>query len=618
MTATSPGADDNAAALRSYARAIRARGGVVVAVTLAAIVVAAALLAMRTPTFTSTAQLLVTPLPQDDSAFLGTSLVRDSTDPTRTMQTAAALVASPAAAQRAARQLGIDQRTVEQSVNVEPLGESNILSIAASSPTAEGAARLANAYAESVLGVRGDEIQRQVDAIIQTVGANPRPTSGDKSQLAELRAVRDRGDPTLLLSQPAQLPRSASGAPARLILVLAAVAGFTLGSIAALLMLRRVADEDELIEVYPLPVLARVPVGGRRPDSSALTSAPYEVIEAFRSLRLQLEFGDRHGGAILLTSASRREGKTVSTIDLARELTAVGRRVVLIDLDLRQPQLSARLGVVPGRDLLDVTRRRDPLADALREVPGAPLLHLAAPTSVPDARNVERFETRLPALIDEARKVADYVLLDGPPLGEVSDALHAVPLVDHVLVVARVGRTSRAALETLRDLLRRANRVATGYVLIGGVARRRGRAKYPPTLVGGRLGRDVVAASNGHRRRGADEKELQVGSLRMDLRSGRTWRGSDELDLAPNGRRVLERLMRRPGEVVSRAELFADLAGENGLRRTIDVDRAIKQLRLRVDRPFSVRSIETVRGQGFRLRADGGQAPARTPPTPAR
>ena len=110
MTATSPGADDNAAALRSYARAIRARGGVVVAVTLAAIVVAAALLAMRTPTFTSTAQLLVTPLPQDDSAFLGTSLVRDSTDPTRTMQTAAALVASPAAAQRAARQLGIDQR----------------------------------------------------------------------------------------------------------------------------------------------------------------------------------------------------------------------------------------------------------------------------------------------------------------------------------------------------------------------------------------------------------------------------------------------------------------------------------------------------------------------------
>jgi len=613
MTATSTGPDETAAALRPYLRAIRARSLVVALTTIAAIGVAAALLAMRTPTFTSSAQLLVTPLPQDDSAFLGTSLLRDSTDPTRTMQTAAALVASPAAAGRAARQLGIDQRTVEQSVNVEPLGESSILSIGASSPTAEGAAQLANAYAQSVLGVRGDEIQRQVDAIIQTVGANPRPTSGDKSQLAELRAVRDRGDPTLLLAQPAQLPGSASGAPARLVLVLAAVAGFTLGSIAALLMLRRVADEDELVEVYPLPVLARVPVGGRRPDGSA----PNEVTEAFRSLRLQLEFGDRHGGAILLTSASRREGKTVSTIDLARELTAVGRRVVMIDLDLRQPQLSARLGVVPGRDLLDVTRRRDPLPDALREVPGAPLLRLAAPTSIPDARSVERFETRLPALMEDARAIADYVLLDGPPLGEVSDALHAVPLVDHVLVVARVGRTSRAALETLRDLLRRANRVATGYVLIGVVARRRGRAKYPPTLGASRLGRDVVGASNGRRRRAADEKELQVGPLRMDLRSGRTWRGSHELTLAPTGREVLERLMRRPGEVVSRAELFADLAGENGLRRTVDVDRAIKQLRLRVDRPFSVRSIETVRGQGFRLRADGGQTPARTPSTPA-
>jgi len=167
-------------------------------------------------------------------------------------------------------------------------------------------------------------------------------------------------------------------------------------------------------------------------------------------------------------------------------------------------------------------------------------------------------------------------------------------------------------------LLLRANRVATGYVVIGGVARRRGRAMYPPTRGGGRLGRDALGASNGRRARGVDEKELHVGPLRMDLRSGRTWRGSQELALAPTGRNVLERLMRRPGEVVSRAELFADLAGENGLRRSVDVDRAIKQLRLRVDRPFSVRSIETVRGQGYRLRADGGQAPSRTPSAPAR
>jgi Mrp family chromosome partitioning ATPase/capsular polysaccharide biosynthesis protein/DNA-binding winged helix-turn-helix (wHTH) protein len=604
MTVTSSGPDESAAALRPYVRAIRARSLVVALTTIVALAAAAALLATREPTFTSTAQLLVTPLPQDDRTFLGTTLLRDSGDPTRTVQTAAALADSPLAAQRAARRLGngMQQRTVEANVQVQPLGESNILSITASSTTADGAARLANEYAQSALAVRGEEIRRQIDAVMQSVG--PDPTLGDRTRLAELRAVRDRGDPTLMLAQRAQSPGASTGAPAWLVLALAAIAGFTLGSIAALLMLRRIADERELIEVYPLPILARVPVGGRRRDGSALAQAPLEVIDAFRSLRLQLELEDRAGGAILVTSASRGEGKTLSTIDLARELTAVGRRVVLIDLDLRRPQLAAALGVAPGRDLLDVTRRSDPLADALHEVHGSPLLRLASPTSLLDARKVEEFEARLPSLMEDARAIADYVLLDGPPLGELSDALHAVPLVDHVIVVARVGTTSRSALETLRDLLRRAGRAATGYVVIGGVSRRRGRVGYAAARAGEE---SVVASANGAPL--GDRETLEVGSLRMQLRSGRAWRGADELDLPPTGRRVLERLMRHPGEVVSRASLFAELAGENGLRRQVDVDRVIRELRQRVDKPFAVESIETVRGSGYRLRADGGRTP---------
>jgi Mrp family chromosome partitioning ATPase/capsular polysaccharide biosynthesis protein/DNA-binding winged helix-turn-helix (wHTH) protein len=609
MTVTSSGPDESALALRPYVRAIRARSLVVAMTTIAALAVAAALLATREPTYTSTAQLLVTPLPQDDRAFLGTTLLRDSGDPTRTVQTAAALIASPLAAQRTARRLGggIDQRTVEANVDVQPLGESNILSVTASSTTRGGAARLANEYAQSALAVRDEEIRSQIDSLMQTVGPNPTPA--DKARLAELRAVRDRGDPTLLLSQSAQAPLSSKGAPAWLVLLLATIAGFTLGSIAALLLLRRIADERELVEVYPLPILARVPVGGRRREGSALDHAPSEVIDAFRSVRLQLELEDRHGSAILVTSASRREGKTLSTIDLARELISVGRRVVLVDLDLRRPELAAQLGVAPGRDLLDVMRRSDPLADALHEVQGAPLLRLASPTSMLDARKVEQFEARLPALLAEARTVADYVLVDGPPLGEVSDALHAVPLVDHVIVVARIGRTSRSALETARDLLRRAGRAATGYIIVGGVSRRRGRATYPTVRVREETVGARMLTPNGRRLGDVDGSgRLVVGDLRMDLGSGKAWRGTDELVLAPTSRRVLERLMRHPGEVVSRAELFAELAGENGLRRPVDVDRVMRELRLQVDRPFALRSIETVRGSGYRLRADGGRA----------
>jgi hypothetical protein len=251
------------------------------------------------------------------------------------------------------------------------------------------------------------------------------------------------------------------------------------------------------------------------------------------------------------------------------EETGVGREATAVEL-----------GVVPGRDLLDVTRRDDPLADALHEVHGSPLLRLASRTSLLDARKLEVFEARLPTLLDEARAVADYVLLDGPPLGEVSDALQAVPLVDHVIVVARIGTTSR----------------------------RRGRVGYSrpgEEAVGGRL----IATSGGPLGDVHGDDTLEVGALRMETASGRAWRGADELALPPTGRRVLERLMRHPGEVVSREALFAEMAGENGLRRQVDVDRVISELRQRVDRPFEVQSIETVRGSGYRLRADGGRSP---------
>lgn len=608
MTVSSPsGSDESTVALSAYVRAIRARRLIVVLTTIAAIAVAAVVLATRTPTYTSTAQLLVTPLPQDDRTFLGTGLLRDSGDPTRTVQTAAALVSSPLAAQETASRLGggLTAQQVQQDVNVQPLGESNILSITASASTAAGAARLANGYAVSALAVRDAQIRRQIDTAISAIGPNPSPE--DSTRLSELRSVQGRGDPTLALSQSAQTPQSAKGAPAWLVLGLAAIAGFTLGAIAALLMQHRLADERELTDVYPLPVLARVPAARRPPTGSALTRAPPEVLDAFRSVRAQLELEDHEGSVILLTSASRREGKTLSTIDLARELIAVGRRVVAIDLDFRAPQLAARLGVAPGRDLLDVARRRDPLADALHEVPDAPLLRVAGPTSPLGAGKVESFEARLPALLQEARVVGDYVLLDGPPLGEISDALHAVPLVDHVLLVARLGTTPRRGLETVRDLLARAGRVATGYIVIGAGPRRRGRRPYASPATARDLQR--LLRANGHRPDEEAEREpLAVGTLRLDPRSRRAWRGSTELALRPTGARLLESLMRHPGEVLSRAELFAAVATENGLRRPADVDRVISELRLRVDKPFGLHSIETVRGEGYRLRADGGDA----------
>ncbi len=111
-------------------------------------------------------------------------------------------------------------------------------------------------------------------------------------------------------------------------------------------------------------------------------------------------------------------------------------------------------------------------------------------------------------------------------------------------------------------------------------------------------------------RRGRPERPavLSVGELRLDPAMRRAWRGEQELSLSPKEFALLEAFMRRPGEVLSRLELLElgwDIGYEN---RSNVVDVFIRYLREKVDRPFGVESIETVRGAGYRLREDGGSS----------
>ncbi len=96
---------------------------------------------------------------------------------------------------------------------------------------------------------------------------------------------------------------------------------------------------------------------------------------------------------------------------------------------------------------------------------------------------------------------------------------------------------------------------------------------------------------------------LQIGDLRLDSLGMRVWRGSSELSLSAKELLLLEALMARPGEVISRIELLEaawDQAYEN---RSNVVDAYIRRLREKIDRPFGRATIETVRGGGYRLTA---------------
>ena len=110
-------------------------------------------------------------------------------------------------------------------------------------------------------------------------------------------------------------------------------------------------------------------------------------------------------------------------------------------------------------------------------------------------------------------------------------------------------------------------------------------------------------------RRGKPERPtvLQVGDLRLDPAGRRAWRGELEVHLSTKEFALLELLMRRPGEVLSRLELLEhawDMGYEN---RSNVITVHVGHLRDKIDRAFGTRSIETVRGAGYRLHPDGGR-----------
>jgi len=466
-------------ALASYLTAIKAHKLVVALVALTAVAASVVFLQVRSPEYEATADILVEPLPLGDQSFTSLPLVRDTGDPARTVQTAAALIETPEAARRAERDLG---RSLAGAVEVNPVGESNILGITARAETPQAAADAANAFATAALDQRNErladaaeEIAGQLEERLATTPASdPETRSLLATRVDQVRSVIDTGDPTMFLAQEATPPTSAVGASSTLVLALTVIVGFTLGAGTAVLLeltTRRVRDEAETLALYPLPILTRVPLMRQRrrraPDGSSWYMPPL-IREAFRTLAVQLLQRGRPPRSILVTSATRGDGKSTSSINLAVTLAGMGRPVILLDFDLRNPQVGSALGLAQGsalHDLIDPNVELDRLLIAPFEFGSLHVLPVRFDED--EAPLIEAALAGLPRLVEQARGLADDVIVDTPPLGEVSDALNLASIADEVVLVTRPGNTNRSQLGVTGELLERIDVSPLGYVMIG-------------------------------------------------------------------------------------------------------------------------------------------------------
>jgi two-component system, OmpR family, response regulator len=119
---------------------------------------------------------------------------------------------------------------------------------------------------------------------------------------------------------------------------------------------------------------------------------------------------------------------------------------------------------------------------------------------------------------------------------------------------------------------------------------------------------ELLARLRALTRRGPTERPavIELGSLRLDPATRQTWRGETEIDLSAKEFSLLETFMRHPGEVLTRLDLLEHAWDYGYENKSNVVDVYVRYLRAKIDRPFDLDSIETVRGFGYRLRADGG------------
>jgi two-component system OmpR family response regulator len=118
---------------------------------------------------------------------------------------------------------------------------------------------------------------------------------------------------------------------------------------------------------------------------------------------------------------------------------------------------------------------------------------------------------------------------------------------------------------------------------------------------------ELLARLRAVARRGPVERPvvLQVGALRLDPTTRQVWRGDAEIHLSSKEFALLETFMRRPGEVLSQFQLLEHAWDYEYENRSNVVEVYVRYLREKIDRPFGVKSLETVRGAGYRLRRDG-------------
>jgi len=467
-------------ALRDYLQTIADRWWFVVLAIVLCTLAAGAYVLTAEKEYEAHADMLVTPVPDDQTAVLGLGLIRRASDPTRDVTTAARLIANDEVAKIVAQRLKLTDSPAAllNRVEVEPVAQSSVVAITATGASPREAQALANGFGEAAVVERTNQLHSELDPAIENMRDRIAAVArrGDEQtqplyeQLAALESLRSGADPTLRLETPAAAPANPVAPRPKLSLAGGLFAGLMLG-IAGAFVLRsmdsRKAREHRL-DSLGLSVLARVPAMSRTPKSN------HAFEESFRFLRTMIRFSaaDEPFATIAITSASEQEGKTTTSYQLAFAALEAGQSVVLVEADPYRPALQrvvegpdAQEDLTDGAGLLDYLSGRATLDEIVKPTAVPELSFVPAGTLAMESITGLLEQPQGRAFVDELAKLADLVILDCPPLGPRSDAVLLAAAADAVILVVDVKQSDEDAVTDAVSRLRSARAELIGVVL---------------------------------------------------------------------------------------------------------------------------------------------------------
>ena len=216
----------------------------------------------------------------------------------------------------------------------------------------------------------------------------------------------------------------------------------------------KVQDVSDIEQISGVMILGELSHKENKDSLVISKSSRTTISELFRYIRTNLNYMTESSGnkVMLITSSMKGEGKTFFTINLGATLALVDKKVVLLEFDVRKPDLLKNLNLNSSLGLTNYLKNECALDDIIIASPTQPNLYVIGCGSVPENPAELLMNPRISDLFQELREKFDYVIIDTSPVGAVADAFSLASYADASIYVVRYNYTDKVQLNILKDI----------------------------------------------------------------------------------------------------------------------------------------------------------------------